>query len=344
MFASAEERRDGLDIILRTLIAATGYTENESSAMIGGTDPLSSPRAVRARAAIREMAVDFDRLRDVILPLGVDPETKAWTFDLVHAEFRFSEESSPASIAKYNLSDDQKATFMNGILDLCNFVCNPAGAKQAPNENSITDDLEAGNFEINVPDAVTTADEVHTLTTSDASSLPEDTDLMEGIERIRVGSKLRDLHGLFEQELLFEATRDVQKKMTEMMAQRADDVSEDKDKLLDMQKKFHKTKEKATADLEDAKAKVEGQEKASTEFGVRMEKVFEERDAKHDEQISLLQLSDAAADYMLAQQENMLNGKQCFCLIVDRRQTRRTLYCFISTIMIILVVYTFRSV
>ena len=125
--------------------------------------------------------------------------------------------------------------------------------------------------------------------------MPQDDELMEGIERIRVGSKLRDLHGLFEQELLFEATRDVQKKMTDMMAQRADDVSEDKDALLEMQKQFHQTKEKAMADLEDAKGKVEAQEKASTE-SVGMEKLFEERDAKHDEQISLLQLSDAAAD------------------------------------------------
>ena len=43
----------------------------------------------------------------------------------------------------------------------------------------------------------------------ESGALPDDADLMEGIERIRVGSKLRDLHGLFEQELLFEATRDV---------------------------------------------------------------------------------------------------------------------------------------
>ena len=178
----------------------------------------------------------------------------------------------------------------------------------------------------------------------ESGALPDDADLMEGIERIRVGSKLRDLHGLFEQELLFEATRDVQKKMTEMMAQRADDVSADKDALLDMQKQFRKTKEKAMADLEDAKGKVETQTQDSNDFGGRMETLFEERNAKHDEQISLLNLSDAAADYMLAQQENMLKGRQCFCLVVDRRQVRRNGYCCLSVLLIVMIVYAFTSI
>ena len=93
------------------------------------------------------------------------------------------------------------------------------------------------------------------------------------------------------------------------------------------------------ADLEEAKAQVQQQEQASTDFGTRMETLFEERNAKHDEQISLLQLSDAAADFMVNQQESMLKGRQCFCLVVDRRQARRNCYCCCSGVMIFLIVY-----
>ena len=330
---TAAERQEGLDILLRTLIAATGYTAHESAAVVGGGDPMASPAAVRARASLRDMARDFDRLRDVVLPLGVDPDTLAWTFDLVHAEFRFGDEGSPAACAKYNLNDEQKATFMNGILDLCNFVCASEGDAGVAVVDGGDENGKSGerNGDDNTVDV-------------ELGAVPNDADLMEGIERIRVASKLRDLHGLFEQELLFEATRDVQKKMTEMMAQRADDVSADKDALLDMQKQFRKTKEKAMADLEDAKGKVEAQTQDSNDFGGRMESLFEERNGKHDEQISLLSLSDAAADYMLVQQENMLKGRQCFCLVVDRRQVRRNSYCCLSVLLIVLIVYAFMSI
>ena len=76
---------------------------------------------------------------------GVDPETQAWTFDLVHAEFRFSDEDL-ASVAKYNLSDEQKATFMNGILDLCNYVCSPASQGRSKH-HSISGDLSLATLE-----------------------------------------------------------------------------------------------------------------------------------------------------------------------------------------------------
>ena len=175
-------------------------------------------------------------------------------------------------------------------------------------------------------------------------SLPSDQDLMEGIERIRVASKLRDLHGLFESQLLFEPTRDVQKKMTEMMSQRADDVSKDKDELLEMQKQCRKVKQVAMQQLNEAKGMVEQQEKESTAFGPRMATLFDQRDAKHDEQISLLQLSDAAADYMLAQQQTMLKGRECFCLVVDRRQVRRNCYCCISIGIVVAIVYAMSAV
>ena len=167
---------------------------------------------------------------------------------------------------------------------------------------------------------------------------------MEGIERIRVASKLRDLHGLFESQLLFEPTRDVQKKMTEMMSQRADDVSKDKDELLEMQKQCRKVKQVAMQQLNEAKGMVEQQEKDSTAFGPRMATLFDQRDAKHDEQISLLQLSDAAADYMLAQQQTMLKGRECFCLVVDRRQVRRNCYCCISIGIVVAIVYAMSAV
>ena len=132
------------------------------------------------------MALDFDQLRDSILPLGVDPATQTWGMEKVLEDVRMAEDGSPASVIKYNLSDEQKATFLNGILDLCGYVCQPSTGKTDGGDDVVIDIASAAPA------------------TSTPVSLPSDQDLMEGIERIRVASKLRDLHGLFESQLLFD--------------------------------------------------------------------------------------------------------------------------------------------
>ena len=326
------------DTTLRLLIVSTGYSEEDPHVSLDET----SPAALRAVERMKQAALDFDALRDSILPLGVDASTQTWTMEKVLEDVRMAEEGSPASVVKYNLSDEQKATFLNGILDLCHYVCNPTPTTTTTTPTAASDavviDIAAPDTTIETPTSPTPT------TTTTTGALPSDEDFMEGIERIRVGSKLRDLHGLFESQLLFEPTRDVQKKMTEMMSQRADDVSKDKDELLEMQKQFRKTKEIAMEQLNEAKVKVQEQEKESTEFGPRMATLFEQRDAKHDEQISLLELSGAAADYMLTQQQGMLKGRECFCLVVDRRQVRRNCYCCVSIALVICIVYAMTSV
>jgi hypothetical protein len=324
------------DTILRILISSTGYSEEDPNSSLDKT----SPAAVRAVDRLKQMAVDFDRLRDAILPLGVDEATQTWSTAKVLTDVRMAEEGSPASTIKYNLSDEQKATFLNGILDLCEYVCNPPTIK---NKETSSDDviinIEAKQETKNETKITDASAETTTMTGDTSVNLPSDEDFMEGIERIRVASKLRDLHGLFENQVLFEATRDVQKKMTEMMSQRADDVSKDKDELLEMQRKCRKVKQQAIKELDEAKSQIQQQEKVSSEFGPRMETLFDKRNAKHDEQLSLLELSDAAADYMLTQQQSMLKGRECFCLVVDKRQVRRNCYCCISIIIIIAMVY-----
>ena len=316
---------NGFDILLRVLISSTGYSEEDN-----GNSSLddTSIGALRAVERLKEMAKTFDNLRDAVLPLGVDAETQTWTLEKVLEDVRMAEEGSPASVIKYDLSDEQKATFLNGILDLCHYVC---ATKDDTNQNETAD---VDQVVINITSTDSAA----------SSSLPTDDDFMEGIERLRVGSKLRDLHGLFESQLLFEPTRDVQKKMTEMMSQRADDVSEDKDALLEMQAQFRKTKEIAMKELEEAKSQVNEQAKESDAMGGRIAATFEQRNATHDEQISLLELSDAAADYMLTQQQSMLKGRECFCLVVDRRQVRRNSYCCISVAIIVAIVYAMSNV
>ena len=325
------------DTVLRILIASTGYSEEDPHSSLDET----SPAALRAVDRLKQMALDFDQLRDSILPLGVDPATQTWGMEKVLEDVRMAEEGSPASVIKYNLGDEQKATFLNGILDLCGYVCQPSTGRTDTTTTS-TDTTGGGDGGDVVIDIASAAPATSTPVTP--VSLPSDQDLMEGIERIRVASKLRDLHGLFESQLLFEPTRDVQKKMTEMMSQRADDVSKDKDELLEMQKQCRKVKQVAMQQLNDAKGMVEQQEKDSTAFGPRMATLFDQRDAKHDEQISLLQLSDAAADYMLAQQQTMLKGRECFCLVVDRRQVRRNCYCCISIGIVVAIVYAMSAV
>jgi len=347
----------GFDILLRILIASTGYSEEDSNS----SSDDSSPAALRAVERLKQMAKDFDQLRDSVLPLGVELSTRTWTMEKVLADVRMAEEGSPASVVKYDLSDEQKATFLNGILDLCNYVC-AAKSDEVIIDIANTSETITSSSNTTTPTPTTTTTTttsisisatsspapasatVTTPTSSSLPSLPTNDDFMEGIERIRVASKLRDLHGLFEGQLLFEPTRDVQKKMTEMMSQRADDVSRDKDELLDMQAQFRKTKELAMQELNQAKNQVQEQEKASEAFGPRMANLFEQRDAKHDEQISLLQLSDAAADYMLTQQQSMLKGRECFCLVVDRRQVRRNCYCCISIAIIVAIVYSMSMV
>jgi hypothetical protein len=339
-------------------MATTGYSEEDSNS---SSDP-SSPAAIRAVERLKQLAINFDQLRDAVLPLGVDVATQTWTMEKVLEDLRISDEDSPASIIKYDLSDEQKATFLNGILDLCAYVCNVSISSSSnlsnvdaevdifnqPDQNISRETETSPDSDTAAAELVQTGDDdvVITVGSSSAGSevLASDEDFMEGIERIRVGSKLRDLHGLFELQLLFEPTRDVQKKMTEMMSQRADDVSSDKDELLAIQKQFRRTKEIAMKELEHATAQVEEQEEQSNAFGPRMATVFEKRNGIHDEQISLLELSGAAADFMLDQQQHMLDGRQCFCLVVDRRQVRRNCYCCICTLIVICIVYAMSSI
>jgi len=346
-----------MDIVLRVLMATTGYSEEDSNS----SSDSSSPAAIRAVERLKQMAKNFDQLRDAILPLGVDANTQTWSMTKVLEDLRISDEGSPASVIKYDLSDEQKATFLNGILDLCAYVCNVSissdsnvdanlldldsdqsnnnsrETETSPESEAAADIVEMGNGDV----AITVSGE---SSSAGSDVLASDEDFMEGIERIRVGSKLRDLHGLFQLQLLFEPTRDVQKKMTEMMSQRADDVSSDKDELLAIQTQFRRTKEIAMKELEEATVQVAKQEKESNDFGPRMITLFEERDVIHDEQNALLVLSGAAADFMLDQQQHMLDGRQCFCLVVDRRQVRRNCYCCICTLIVVAIVYAMSSV
>ena len=162
------------DTVLRILIASTGYSEEDPHSSLDET----SPAALRAVDRLKQMALDFDQLRDSILPLGVDPATQTWGMEKVLEDVRMAEEGSPASVIKYNLGDEQKATFLNGILDLCGYVCQPStGRTDTTTTSTDTTGTTGGDVVIDIASAAPATSPPVTPV-----SLPSDQDLMEGIE------------------------------------------------------------------------------------------------------------------------------------------------------------------
>lgn len=244
---------------------------------------------------------DFER---VILAFGVCPTTNRLDGPTIDAALDMENESSPMYKIKNRMDDQQHVVVFDSVLGLCDTLC---GGEDL-------DRLEDSNESIDHGDSV----------------------LM--LAKLRVSSRLRDLHEILKAYGEYDVAATMEEQMLDILKTRRDAIGENTDTLLKMQMEFRKCKNKSKIELEESRNLVTEQCATSEKFGVDMASIFEERDATHDRHIVLIKDSDTAANVMITMQEKMLGNRKCACLIIDIRSCRSMFYCWFGAFVIFLIV------
>jgi|EP00945_MAST-04E_sp_MAST-4E-sp1_P002082 hypothetical protein len=269
---------------------------------VAGTsdDPASDESTEIAKMELQDMLDNqWEEFQDMILAFGVHPETNRLDGNAIVSALKMDREEFPMYKIKNRMDDRQHVICFDTILGMCDTICGG-------------DDLEAWASQESAD-----SDEVVI-------------DVQDGVRhvgRVRVGSRLRDLHEILKAFGEYEVAATMEEQMLDLLKTRRDAVGENTSRLLEMQKKFRKCKDKSKIELEESRTRVQDQCAKSEEFGKNMESIFDERNATHDQHIDLIEKSDTAANVMINMQEKMLNNRKCACLIIDIRSCRRMFYC-----------------
>ena len=247
------------------------------------------------------ITTNYDDFERVMLAFGNNKETNRLDGREIAKELDMDDPDSPMYKIKNRMDDAQHVVCFDTILGLCEELCGP----------------------------YTNADNLRGMTKGEATKI---------VGKIRCASKLRDLHVVLKAYGEYEVAATMEEQILDLLKTRRDQVAENTNQLLDMQKKFRTCKDKSKKELEESRQRVQDQCIKSEEFGKNIGTVFEDRDHLHDEHIVLIEKADTAANVMIQMQEKMLGNKKCACLIIDIRSFRRMLYFMFGLFVIYLLI------
>ena len=279
---------------------------------IAGTsdEPTTEESRDIARSELQDIVdTQWEDFQNAVLSFGVNPETNRLDGSAIVSELKMDRDEFPMYKIKNRMDDRQHVICFDTILGLCNTICDGKDLQKW-----VTQDQDSSDVVIDIQDGV------------------------RYVGRVRVASRLRDLHEILKAFAEYQVVATMEEQMLDLLKTRRDAVSKNTDRLLEMQKKFRKCKDKSKVELEESRTRVQQQCDKSTEFGKNMDSIFEERNATHDHHIELIDKSDTAANVMINMQEKMLNNRKCACLIIDVRSCRRMFYCTFGFAIILIMV------